>query len=159
MLEATWFLWLLKELINMMESVKDLSCLRLSVQTFFSFSTSSITRQPSYENLIKWKNKIQFIFTLLAFDQRVLFSLQPFWQSKTETRCRLQPLKQNPELVLVVSIAAAVESQTINTCKQLRNISKNMEFVEGEKWLVVMTTKIDLTWELPGTWFCFQYKI
>ena len=32
-------------------------------------------------------------------------------------------LKKNAELVLLDSIAAAVESQTIITCEQLRNIS------------------------------------
>ena len=66
--------------------------------------------------------------------QRVLFSSQPFWRSTTEIRCCLQPLKQNPELVLLDSIAAAVKSQTIITCEQLRNIPKNIkEFVEGGK--------------------------
>ena len=63
--------------------------------------------------------------------QRVLFSSQPFWRSTTEIRCCLQPFKQNSELVLLDSIAAAVESQTIITCEQLRNIPKNIkEFVE-----------------------------
>ena len=66
--------------------------------------------------------------------QRVLFSSQPFWRSTTEIRCCLQPFKQNSELVLLDSIAAAVESQTIITCEQLRNIPKNIkEFVEGVK--------------------------
>ena len=51
--------------------------------------------------------------------------------STTEIRCFLQPLKQNPELVLLDSIAAAVESQTIITCEQLRNIPKNIKRARG----------------------------
>ena len=71
---------------------------------------TSVIRFTSKDNVVSKK-------------QRVLFSSQPFWRSTTEIRCCLQPFKQNSELVLLDSIAAAVESQTIINCEQLRNIS------------------------------------
>jgi len=45
-------------------------CLRLSVSFFplQPFILKHSDTSPSCENLIKWNNKIQFIFTLLAFD-------------------------------------------------------------------------------------------
>ena len=56
--------------------------------------------------------------------------------------------------MLLDSIAAAVESQTIITCEQLRNIS-NLKHKgvrgRGKIDLVVMKTKTDLQRELPGT--------
>ena len=58
--------------------------------------------------------------------------------------------------MLLDSIAAAVESQTIITCEQLRNIPKNIkEFVEGGNSKLTscdeICTKTDLQQELPGT--------